>query len=575
MAWPISDPNDSFSGTDGDGPDDQRWTQYICDAIAPMQVSSNKMRWNRYEGNITVLPDCQFLYSNFYLTGAFDIEVSYTVNTLNAEVYNNPEYPGLHLGVVRRYYPSTDEYLNVCSWVGVVRSTSTSTTYMYDYKTWVNASPFLPSGKLRLTRDASNNIRAFYWNSSLSRWEYNGSTSGELLHTRSAGMIVRIGCYAGKNGTVDVSFYDFKVNSGTVVWPPDGYTFDETDETTSMTHSFTTQNTGSPPFSNTYDGNLTTYYKTNTSGTPYSRYDWSPDEATTGRRITRVRAYQIKGLQQNGFYVEGYSGKIGKDCAFQSARHYDKNVGTFVTYDFKRMPATYDYPLVYTRLQIQKDYWNHITYYETQLFTSDLTNPISQNTSDIWFHPGLDEIPPAEPTYTGTDYPVNTQYPIGGDIWYNVQTALQRAFSWVILNDDRQGTSWTILNNNQLATAWDILNAAAVGIAWDILNNRRIKISWSITDTIYFIKMFMANQLVTEFGMPVELQRSFMVHPIDKMFTSAQILTIDATDSFDITAESITVDTKIARPIEFGFDIRDSIVTKFNLIAPEHGWLKI
>ena len=42
------------------------------------------------------------------------------------------------------------------------------------------ASP-LTSGKLRLRRDASNNVYAYYWNSVLSRWEFNGSTDGIFL----------------------------------------------------------------------------------------------------------------------------------------------------------------------------------------------------------------------------------------------------------------------------------------------------------------------------------------------------------------------------------------------------------
>jgi hypothetical protein len=45
----------------------------------------------------------------------------------------------------------------------------------------VNLAAPATTGKLRLRRDSSNNIYAYYWNGSLSRWEFDGDTAGLLL----------------------------------------------------------------------------------------------------------------------------------------------------------------------------------------------------------------------------------------------------------------------------------------------------------------------------------------------------------------------------------------------------------
>jgi hypothetical protein len=45
----------------------------------------------------------------------------------------------------------------------------------------VNLAAPATTGKLRLKRDSSNNIYAYYWNNSLSRWEFDGDTAGLLL----------------------------------------------------------------------------------------------------------------------------------------------------------------------------------------------------------------------------------------------------------------------------------------------------------------------------------------------------------------------------------------------------------
>jgi hypothetical protein len=75
---------------------------------------------------------------------------------------------------------------------------------------WMGASEL--TGKLRLRRDASDNIYAYYWNNSLSRWEWNSDTNGILLGTKSGSITPAFEMRTGDTSYLYVG--DFITTSG-------------------------------------------------------------------------------------------------------------------------------------------------------------------------------------------------------------------------------------------------------------------------------------------------------------------------------------------------------------------------
>ena len=70
------------------------------------------------------------------------------------------------------------------------------------------------SGKLRIRRDASWDVYGYYWNSSLSRWEWNGDTNGILLGNTGSpsSLMPQFGAYTGDGTTIRIG--DVIVTSG-------------------------------------------------------------------------------------------------------------------------------------------------------------------------------------------------------------------------------------------------------------------------------------------------------------------------------------------------------------------------
>jgi hypothetical protein len=53
------------------------------------------------------------------------------------------------------------------------------------------------TGKLRLTRDGAGAVKAFIWNSSLARWEWNGDPSGVVVETTPDDLQIVLHFFAG------------------------------------------------------------------------------------------------------------------------------------------------------------------------------------------------------------------------------------------------------------------------------------------------------------------------------------------------------------------------------------------
>jgi len=63
------------------------------------------------------------------------------------------------------------------------------------------------TGKLRIRRDSSNNIYVYYWNNSLSQWEWDGDTNGVLMETNGDPVSPQISVYIGDGSTVFIDCF--------------------------------------------------------------------------------------------------------------------------------------------------------------------------------------------------------------------------------------------------------------------------------------------------------------------------------------------------------------------------------
>ena len=81
-----------------------------------------------------------------------------------------------------------------------------------DFDGQVNMTSLITTGKLRLRRDSINNIYAYYWNATLSRWEFDGNVNGIFLGNYSGAMAPAIDIRT--EGMTAVYVNDFIVTDG-------------------------------------------------------------------------------------------------------------------------------------------------------------------------------------------------------------------------------------------------------------------------------------------------------------------------------------------------------------------------
>jgi len=68
------------------------------------------------------------------------------------------------------------------------------------------------SGKFRIVRDIDDTIRSFYWNSSLSRWEFNGNLDGQSVGSVPGNLNIILEFHSGSS--LNGNFDNFEVYSG-------------------------------------------------------------------------------------------------------------------------------------------------------------------------------------------------------------------------------------------------------------------------------------------------------------------------------------------------------------------------
>jgi hypothetical protein len=148
----------------------------------------------------------EWAYSVVYeFTGEFDVYFEFSLNSYDSVITSGSFY--LSIG------GSTGFSFNWPSFYGA-RYYEVSSVSVYNY-----VETTAMAGKLRIRRDSENNIIVYYWNATLSRWEWNGDTNGiiteQFVHS------FRVYFYIDMDdASMDFSILDYVVTSGcdNTVW---------------------------------------------------------------------------------------------------------------------------------------------------------------------------------------------------------------------------------------------------------------------------------------------------------------------------------------------------------------------
>jgi hypothetical protein len=182
---PMTDTcSEYFTGTDGDSPSDEVFT-VVHTLGNPPTIYNNSLKFSN-----TTPSSLRYDYEcNFEFLGEFDINISFNVAI--------SDYGWIYIGLSESVIMFFQMY--------------DGTDREYQADTSVMTSDL--SGKLRLTRNASDEVYCYYWNAALSRWEWNGNVSGEYLATISGALYPIIGCEIPSE-TATISIDEFVTVSG-------------------------------------------------------------------------------------------------------------------------------------------------------------------------------------------------------------------------------------------------------------------------------------------------------------------------------------------------------------------------
>lgn len=197
--------DDDFTGDDGDAPNSMLWRTYVDPGVT-FELLNNKLRFNSSgSANLDARANSKFTIGN-----AFDIQVDFEISTMTAptssisfvlfQILNEAQSAGFYIARAR-----TGTYNGYLCWDSVNGLSSWDTSNSQS------------TGKLRFTRSGSS-LKAYLWDGT--RWEWGGSTNGYTSgYTLSEPMVIRMLCNQDFNSTLTADYDNFKLNSGTIVWP--------------------------------------------------------------------------------------------------------------------------------------------------------------------------------------------------------------------------------------------------------------------------------------------------------------------------------------------------------------------
>ena len=202
-----SDYEDDFTGTNGDPPNTDKWTE--IDSTNSMDIQSNKLHFDgEGSGNKT-----SYVVSTFMFDGnsAFDIQVDFDLLTWTTPS-SNDNY--VRLGI------STGP---VYTWMARQQGTGGATNRMRLYGNGgTNHSAWNwtgTTGKFRFTWDGTSVLKAYVWTGS--QWEWQGNISGYTCSENYAGDEIGVNLLfeqEATGGDVEATFDNFTINSGHVIY---------------------------------------------------------------------------------------------------------------------------------------------------------------------------------------------------------------------------------------------------------------------------------------------------------------------------------------------------------------------
>lgn len=182
-----------------------------------------------------------FFKCKYHIIGDFDIQIDFD-NARHAEPSSGVNYGP----VLRIQNADNSKYI----WIGRTRSWGSNgfgyvaTSDSLDVHTQANAS-----GKLRLTRSGST-IKAYYWDTSQSRWEWENNTGGKTFTTSWSGATVLwVGGQAETSSNVAFDMWDLRFRNVEPLGTQ--FTTSTTTTTTTTTYTITTTTTSTTSTSTT------------------------------------------------------------------------------------------------------------------------------------------------------------------------------------------------------------------------------------------------------------------------------------------------------------------------------------
>ena len=199
VVWPILE--DYFIGNNGELPNSDLWSY-------PLEIGS--IQNNKFEtdsqSSTDVIAECT---SIFKIQGDFDVQVDFDI--LNYDFPNNSvHYVGLKVVFPTKYAQIAAVALDVGTTEWQRSGTDTP---------WATVNRTTSSGKFRFIRLGSV-LKGYYWSGT--QWEWGGSSSGFTFSETETGEVdVRLYYKQEGEGSTrwNVAFDNFKLNTGTVVWP--------------------------------------------------------------------------------------------------------------------------------------------------------------------------------------------------------------------------------------------------------------------------------------------------------------------------------------------------------------------
>ena len=194
---------DDFTGEDGSSPDSAKWTKTVSVGSDYLSIQNNKLEYNSLGDDANHKTQID---SNFILSGAFDIQIDFDIISLTT-----PDDGFHHLPIFR--------LLDAGSQIGLINMQKSSDgdqeyrVYGTD-RTETSLWTAHTTGKLRLTRNSSGLITAYYWGVT-DEWVWgSGNTDGiSLVTSNSNDLTVQLFFEQENNGVVDVTLDNFTINS--------------------------------------------------------------------------------------------------------------------------------------------------------------------------------------------------------------------------------------------------------------------------------------------------------------------------------------------------------------------------